>query len=180
MDHTRRNKLDVLFCVCAWLAIPMTAIALPEDELQPINIEAKTTERDDKKGVTTFRGAVTIDQGSLHIDADEVIFYGTNEITRIVATGKPAKLRQQPEADKQVVHAHGDTIEYILSEERVHLIDNAYVEQEGSTVRGDRIDYDIVKQLVKANSNSANGRVQMVIPPNKKAPGAAQNSRDKQ
>ncbi|MGI9289376.1 MAG: lipopolysaccharide transport periplasmic protein LptA [Pseudomonadales bacterium] len=144
-------------------------MALPQDELQPINIKADSSERDEKKGVTTFTGSVTIDQGSLHIDADKVVIYGIDEISKIVATGKPAKLRQQPEADKQVVHAHGNTVEYLLGEERVHLIDNAFVEQEGSTVRGDRIDYDIVKQLVKANSKSANGRVQMIIPPKKKA-----------
>ncbi len=178
MNHARRNKPGAVFCVYAWLALPIPGMALPEDELQPINIESRATERDEKKGITTFRGDVTIDQGSLHIDADEVIIYGIDEISKIVATGKPAKLRQQPEEDKQVVHAHGNTIEYILGEERVHLIDNAFVEQEGSTVRGDRIDYDIAKQLVKAKSDSSkNNRVRMVIPPKQSANGAP---RDKQ
>ena len=120
---------------------------------------------------------MSIQQGSLHIDADKVVIYGTDDISKIVATGKPAKLRQQPEPDKQVVHAHGNTIEYLLGEDRVHLIENAYVEQEGSTVRGARIDYDIVNQLVKADSNSADGRVQMVIPPKKKT---AKPTRDTQ
>ncbi len=168
MDHARRNKLGVLFCLAAWLTLPAVSLALPDDELQPIKIKTDTSESDEKKGITTLTGNVTIDQGSLHIDADKVVIYGIDEISKIVATGKPAKLRQQPEPDKQVVHAHGNTIEYLLGENRVHLIDNAYVEQEGSTVRGARINYDIAKQQVKADSNSTEGRVQMVIPPKKK------------
>ena len=177
MAHARRNKHGVLLCLAAWLTLPAVSLALPDDELQPIKIKTDTSERDEKKGITTFTGSVTIDQGSLHIDADKVVIYGIDEITKIVATGKPAKLRQQPEPDKQVVHAHGNTIEYLLSEERVHLIDNAYVEQEGSTVRGARINYDIAKQLVKADSNAADGRVQMIIPPRKKAANTAQDSK---
>ncbi len=175
MDHARRNKSGVLLILFAWLALPMVSVALPDDELQPIQVKTNTSERDEKKGITTLTGNVSIQQGSLHIDADKVVIYGVDEISRIVATGKPAKLRQQPELDKQVVHAHGNTIEYLLGEDRVHLIDNAYVEQEGSTVRGARIDYDIVNQLVKADSNSANGRVQMVIPPKKKTANATQD-----
>ena len=177
MDHARSNKLGVLLFLLAWLTLPIVSVALPDDELQPINVKTDTSERDEKKGITTLTGNVSIQQGSLHIDADKVVIYGTDDISKIVATGKPAKLRQQPEPDKQVVHAHGNTIEYLLGEDRVHLIENAYVEQEGSTVRGARIDYDIVNQLVKADSNSADGRVQMVIPPKKKT---AKPTRDTQ
>jgi lipopolysaccharide export system protein LptA len=78
-------------------------------------------------------------------------------------------MQQQPEPDSALMHAHGDVIEYYRSEERVHLRDNAQVEQDGSTVRGDRIDYFIDQQLVKAAADESDvgRRVEVVIPPHK-------------
>ena len=78
-------------------------------------------------------------------------------------------MQQQPEPDSALMHARGDTIEYYRAEDRVHLRDNAQVEQDGSTVRGDRIDYFINQQLVKAaaDDSDASRRVEVVIPPHK-------------
>ena len=146
------------------------AVALPEDTEQPIRITTDEALRDEKTGRTVYQGNVELVQGTIKITADRITFYRIDqEGDKIVAEGSPARMQQQPEPDSAPMHAHGDVIEYYRSEERVHLRDNAQVEQDGSTVRGDRIDYFINQQLVKAaaDESEAGRRVEVVIPPHK-------------
>lgn len=76
-------------------------------------------------------------------------------------------MQQKPEIDKELMHAHAQTIEYYEKEDRVHLQTNAQIEQGGSKVTGKTIDYFISKELVKAESDASqeNSRVNVVIPP---------------
>lgn len=152
---------------CAFAA---TANALQEDKEQPIHITTDEALRDEKTGMTVYQGNVEMVQGTIKIYADRITFYHEeNEAQRIVAEGSPARMQQQPEPDAPLMHAHGNTIEYFRSEDRVQLRDNAQVEQDGSLVRGDLIDYFIDQQLVKAASKQSdtNSRVKVVIPPHK-------------
>ena len=155
----------------AFLALAgSVAVALPEDTEQPIRITTDEALRDEKTGRTVYQGNVELVQGTIKITADRITFYRIDqEGDKIVAEGSPARMQQQPEPDSAPMHAHGDVIEYYRSEERVHLRDNAQVEQDGSTVRGDRIDYFINQQLVKAaaDESEAGRRVEVVIPPHK-------------
>ena len=103
----------------------------------------------------------------MHIEADKITIYHVNEdADKIVAEGAPAHMQQRPEIDKGLMHARANIIEYYKAEDRVHLRDNAQVEQDGSTVAGDTIDYFITEQLVRADSNQAetSSRVEVVIP----------------
>ena len=143
--------------------------ALPDDRDQPIHISADKALRDEKQGFTEYSGNVQMEQGSMRLEADKLtIYHATEEVDKVVAEGRPAKMQQQPELDKGVVHAHAGVIEYFRSEERVHLQRNARIEQDGAVVSGDSIDYYIAEQLVKADSDQAvkGNRVNVVIPPN--------------
>jgi lipopolysaccharide export system protein LptA len=143
--------------------------ALPDDRDQPIHISADKALRDEKQGFTIYSGNVQMEQGSMRLEADKLtIYHVTEEVDKIVAEGRPAKMQQQPELDKEVVHAHAGIIEFFRSEERVHLQTNARIEQDGAVVSGDSIDYFIAEQLVKADSDQAveGNRVNVVIPPN--------------
>jgi lipopolysaccharide export system protein LptA len=151
----------------ALLALPGTGQALPEDRDQPIRITADQALRDEKQGFTVYSGNVRMDQGSLHIDADKITVYHTaEEASRIVAEGSPAHLQQQPEPDKGLMHARAGVIEYFKAEDRVHLSKAARIEQDGSIVTGETIEYFISEQLVRADSDqsSADSRVEVVIP----------------
>ncbi len=152
------------------LSTPLLSFALPEDNEQAIQITTDEVIRDEKTGQTIYRGNVLYIQGTIEIRADEITFYRVDsEHDKIVAIGSPARMQQQPEPDSAVVHAQGDTIEYYRTEARIHLQDNARVEQDGSLVHGDRIDYFIKDQLIKANSDASDDqrRVRVVIPPHK-------------
>lgn len=163
----RRCPETLIILALALLALAPTARALPGDQEQPIHIEADEALRDENQGFTRYEGNVTLEQGSLEIEADQLTVYHRGEdARRITARGQPALMRQQPEADKGVIIARALRIEYFRQEARVELRDSASIEQEGSTVTGDKIDYFINEKLVRADSDRSNiaSRVQVVIP----------------
>lgn len=142
---------------------------MPGDRDQPIHITADKALRDEVKGVTVYSGNVELVQGSMELEADKLtIYHNTDVADEIIAEGNPAKMRQQPELDKAIVHADARVITYYKNEERVHLKTDARIEQEGSVVEGDAIDYFIAKQLITAESDQSreNDKVVVVIQPN--------------
>jgi lipopolysaccharide export system protein LptA len=142
--------------------------ALPEDRDKPMRISADKAERDDVNGITIYTGNVVLIQGTLKVESDKLTIYHTDEDpSEIIAEGNLAKWQQRPELDKAIVYAKARVITYYKSEDRVHLQTDGYVEQDGSVVNGDSIDYFIEKQLVKAKSDQTRkgDRVVVVIPP---------------
>ena len=151
----------------ACLLLAAGASALPEDRQQPIRISADQALRDERQGFTEYTGNVRMQQGSLQIEAEKItVFHQQAAADRILAEGSPARLQQQPEADKGIVHAAAQQIEYFKEEERVHLRRQARIEQEGSIVTGDTIDYYMAEQRVRADAGRREdgGRVEVVIP----------------
>ncbi len=168
MSTRRPERSAALFALLLALAgTPQYAPALESDSEQPIRISADQAVRDEKKGFTVYRGNVRVVQGSIRIEADAVtIYHEREEADRIVAVGKPARMQQRPNPEKGTVHASALTIEYFKREERVHLQDQAYIEQDGSTVTGDTIDYFIREERVRADAarSRSGNRVEVVIP----------------
>ena len=148
------------------LAVPV-ALALPSDRQQAISIESDRAERHDKTGLTIYEGAVNINQGSVSIKADKVTVHtAEDKASKIICVGTPAHYQQQPELDGDLVTARANTIEYHLDKDVITLIKNASFTQEGSTLKGDLINYDVDKGRVEAHGDTTgNRRIQMVIPP---------------
>ena len=150
-----------------------SAWALPEDRNQPIRVQADTAELDDRQGVAVYRGDVVITQGSMKITGDTVTITqnASGDVEVFTSIGKPAYYEQKPSADKSVVKAYGLTIQYFASNERIVLIDQAKVVQEGNTFEGEKIVYDTQRQIVNAgratdtNVTTPRPRVDMVIQP---------------
>lgn len=165
-EGPRHSLLLGLSLAVALFMAPL-ATALPEDRDQPIRIEADEALRDEKQGFTRYQGNVKMNQGSLYIEADEVtVYHVEQEADKIVARGKPARFQQQPEPEKGPVKAQAEVIEYYKNDDRVQLLNNANIEQDGSIVTGDSIEYFIGEQRVRADSdrNREGSRVQVVIP----------------
>ncbi len=149
------------------------ALALPTDRDQPVRIQADSAELDEGKGVAVYRGNVIITQGSLKITGDAVTISQNRqkEDDVFTATGKPAQYEQKPAADKSAVRASGMTIQYFAASERIVLIDRAKIVQAGNTFEGEKIVYDVRKQIVnagRAGSESVSAprsRIDMVIQP---------------
>lgn len=153
--------------------LPVVCKALPDDRSQPIYIKSDTAEINDAKGISIYRGKVTIDQGTINLKADTITIYnGAKGISRLVAIGEPAHYQQQHRPNEPLTHAFGNTIEYFLTDERIAIVHSARLEQEQNSFAGDRIDYDMKRKVVNAYSDSSPGsgkksRVEMIIQPNK-------------
>ncbi len=147
------------------LALGQPAFGLPEDADQPIHIQADNAEIDEQAERAVYRGAVQIDQGTLRVTAEEITVEWRNQkVFRIIATGKPAQYTQQIEADEDRVQANANTIVYYTQEERLDLKGDAHLSQQGNTISGDLIQYDIVAGKVAATA--ADDRpVRMILQP---------------
>ena len=169
------NTLPLILSLGAALG-SAAAWALPSDREQPIRIQADSAELDDKQGVAVYRGDVIITQGTLKITGDTVTITQTasGDIDVFTSVGKPAYYEQKPAEDKEIVKAYGLTIQYFSSNERIVLIDQAKVIQEGNTFEGEKIVYDTQRQIVNAgratgtNLSVPRPRIDMVIQPKNK------------
>lgn len=167
-----RSPGSVLHAGLAGLLLCCLAVtpaqALEDDRDQPIHITADQALRDENRGHTVYSGNVRLVQGSMKLDADRLtIWHQSEDADKFVAKGGPARMRQQPEPDQEIVHAQGDVITYLRTKQQVHLSGNARIEQRGDVVTGDSIVYFIERQLIKAESSERNTgeRVSVVIQP---------------
>ncbi|NLD00213.1 MAG: lipopolysaccharide transport periplasmic protein LptA [Gammaproteobacteria bacterium] len=152
------------------------AYALPSDSSKPINVQADSAEMDDKRGVAIYRGDVIITQGTLKITGNTVTITlnKSGDIDVFTSVGQPAYYEQQPAEDKEIVQAYGRTIQYFAANEKIVIVDQAKVIQQGSTFRGEKIIYDTKKQIVTAGRakqgtvSTPAPRINMVIQPKNK------------
>ena len=169
------NTFPLLFSLAAAIG-SSAAWALPTDREQPIRVQADSAELDDKQGVAVYRGDVVVTQGSMKLTGNTVTLKQNKdgEIEVVTSVGKPAYFEQKPAPDKQITQAYGLTIQYFVSQNRVVLIDQAKVIQEGNTFEGEKIVYDTQRQIVNAGRATGSQvttprpRIDMVIQPKKK------------
>jgi len=159
-------SLASLFCLLGVMLSTTTALALPSDQQAAITVDADRAQINEKTGVTEYQGSVVIKQGTLLIEAAQVTIYSTDgQANKIICIGKPAHYQQQPNIEDGLINAYANTIEYYLDKEVITLIKNARLEQQGSTLKGDHVNYDLKAELVEARgSDNSQQRVHMVIP----------------
>lgn len=165
---TPKIALVIAALIASYSAV---SLALPSDKNETIRGSADNLTVDQKNGVATYTGTVKIEQGSLMISADSIVIHTNADSTveKMIATGNPARFQQQPEKDQGVVTASAKQITYTPNNERLVLVENASVEQNGAVMSGPHIDYDLLKEVMKAagkNGTPGNGqRIEIVIPP---------------
>ncbi|MCR9278440.1 MAG: lipopolysaccharide transport periplasmic protein LptA [Pseudomonadaceae bacterium] len=146
-------------------ALSVTASALPDDAGKPIHIRGDNAEFDQNNGLLIYTGAVRIDQGTLRVTADRmVVEYRDDQVVKITAEGTPASYQQQLEADEGLVNADAKTIVYHTTSEKVDLIGEAFLTQEGNEFQGSVIRYNIRQGRVDAESKS-DAPVRMMLQP---------------
>ena len=147
------------------ILVPGYSFALENDKQKPINIESSQAEADYKNGTTTYTGNVLLTQGSLKIQADQLIIYrGDKRVGSIVSKGLPAKFQQQPFVNKPPVYASALTITYDLSKEILLLEGDVFIELDGSTHQGERYEYNLQNQMLSAVGDGEN-RVKVTFDP---------------
>lgn len=149
------------------LLVPLTALSLESDYQQPIHVHADHAEMDRQQGLSTYRGQVTLEQGSLHISADVLrVHHAGDTLQRIEAEGSPLQFRQRPEGATEDVRGSALQLDYDARENRLILRHQARVEQGGDHFSGEHITYDMINSRVRADSlGEQDGRIHAIIQP---------------
>jgi lipopolysaccharide export system protein LptA len=166
------NPPSVRFGLAAALALAApAAAALPEDRSQPIHLEASRGQLDQKTGVSVYEGNVVITQGSMRLTADTVtIHVKDNNFQRMEAVGAPANLRYKPAADKPEMQGTSKRVEYDVAGAKVIMSGGARLVQGQDVFTGDRVEYDLKGDVVRARGAGDNGRIQFTIQPRTQEP----------
>ncbi len=157
------------------LLLPTLTLALPSDREQPIEIEADHAQLDDEQGITQYKGRAILTQGSLRIEGDIITFYydDNQQISKAIAQGNLATYQQVQKAGEEPVRAKALQMEYHAKAQKIYLIGKSQVWKDGDEFSGNRIEYDIAKDVVNMNSapvtvggeTQKSGRVHIIIQP---------------
>ncbi|MCS5587007.1 MAG: lipopolysaccharide transport periplasmic protein LptA [Porticoccaceae bacterium] len=157
--------------IAATLVFSFGLSAMPGDSYQSIIVESDVAERSEKTGLTQYTGNVTIRQGSMVIDANQVtVHYKNNKVSRILCTGNPASYQQSNKLGSRVL-ARAETLEYMPAEELINLTTDASLSRNGTLITGNSISYNLEDGTwsAKGDNQSKQKRIQLVIPPSQQA-----------
>lgn len=170
MRHLQ-TKILITLLVC----LPSLTWALPSDREQAIDIEADHAELDDSSGITQYKGKAVLTQGTLRIEGDIITFYydDAKQLTKAVAQGNLATYQQVQKPGEAPVRARALQMEYHAKTQKIYLLGQGYVWKDGDEFSGNKIEYDINKNVVNANSEPVevagekqqSGRVHIIIQP---------------
>lgn len=159
-----RRILSSLFFIAATLYGPIVS-ALSDDANKPIHVHADQAEMDQVNGIVNYNGNVQVDQGTLRLIAEKIIVeYEDQKVTRIIATGSPARYKQVIDEEGNEVKANSDKIIYFTKNEIIELIGNSYLWENNNEINGSVISYYIREGKVNAESEE-NKPVKMILQP---------------
>ncbi len=162
-----RTKLTIpVLSLLIISALTTAAHALDSDRDQPVNLEADHATYNQQTGVTVYSGNVIITQGTIRIQADNVIanLDANRSIKDVTATGKPAKFQQKISPDKGIAYGEGNQVFYDAALSQITLTGRAKINQDGSVFNGNTLRYGMKQGDIEGNGNKQQ-RVQMIIPP---------------
>ncbi|QBF84818.1 lipopolysaccharide transport periplasmic protein LptA [Shewanella maritima] len=154
--------------VALGLVSPMSSLEAKEGDLQQqVKISSVSQKADIKNNQIIFYGPVTVVQGSINIQADELrAFTSDNSVTKtLVATGNPATFSQELD-DGKIGTASASEVRYDLASTTLTLTGKAKLDQAGSQVTGDIIRYNIDKQELIAQSKGDERVITIIQPEN--------------
>ncbi len=122
---------------------------------------------DYKTNRVIFKGSVSLKQGSINIDAAKIVVTRdpkTESIQQIQALGSPATFSQLME-DGKTLSGQANQINYRISTDELTMKGQAQLKQDGNTIQGSSIRYQIGQQKLVADSSKSE-RVTTVLQPN--------------
>ncbi|MGI2108383.1 lipopolysaccharide transport periplasmic protein LptA [Shewanella frigidimarina] len=162
--HTRANVVLLSSILCI-LSLPATA--KQGDLKQELKIASVSQSADIKNNQIVFNGPVTIVQGTININADQLRAFTPENSTskRLIATGTPATFSQELD-DGKIGTASANEISYDLATTTLTLTGNAKLDQSGSQVTGNKIKYNIsAQELIAESTGTGQDRVITIIQP---------------
>jgi lipopolysaccharide export system protein LptA len=142
------------------------ALALTSDSEQPIYIDSDSQDLDMKSNKVTFAGDVKLKQGSISINADQLVVIRNKKddtLKEIQAFGSPATFSQLTDEGKTL---KGQAMElyYSVDDDQLTMVSEAILAQDESTIQGKTITYKISSQKLTADGGK-DERVTTILQP---------------
>ena len=186
-----------MFCLQnKFLSLFVLLIIIPSsptyaDKQQVIDIKAQYLLLDENKGISKYKGNVLFTKDTLTIKADTVTLYYKDKIlTKAFITGSPADVNHQPDNEAKV-HSQANIMEFFVSEDRLILKGQAFVDQGNRHFSGEYIEYDTRQRIITAAGNQnrllnaenaknspSKGRVHVIIGPTDDTVEDSDNNKD--
>lgn len=161
-----RVKTSIRALLLSLLSFPLTGLALSTDRDQPIDIQADKLIIDDSQHISIYQGNVDMRQGSLHIQADKIVFHFTaqNKLQRMEIEGSPATLNQLNDRNEAVSGAAKKII-YTDDLLLLKLHGDARFQNNADTIESEWITINTNTDALEAGSMQGESRVRMLIQP---------------
>jgi len=138
-------------------ALPMGAYAAPMEG--PIQVTADSGRFEQDAGSGLYRGNVELIQGKRKLFADEMrLFTKNGDLVRVEASGTPVRMEEG-----EGLNAHAENLVYDIKARTLVLTGDAYIEHQGNTFEGAKVEYSLDSKRVDASSEG-DQRVRLVIP----------------
>ena len=100
------------------------------------------------------------------------LFTRNGELVRVEASGNPVRL-----SEGKTLSAHANNLVYDIKGRRLVLTGNAFIEHQGNTFEGAKVEYSLDSKRVDASSKG-DQRVRLVIPAENQVPGNQPDEND--
>ena len=139
----KQNSKYLLFMLLA-----SQSFALPSDQQRPLFVNSEHWEYNYNKGVSVNTGNVVIDRGTSHLTAEKVYTYRdkNDEITKLIAHGKPAHYSTVLNFNTPRLYTEGNTITYYPQKQLMILQGDALAHRGPNSVAAPKITYYINEQ----------------------------------
>lgn len=139
-------------------AVINPAAAGSDDYSQPINVVSEEQLADLKANKVIFSGHVVATQGTMRINADkvEITRDSAGKLESIVAYGQPVTFEQILDNGRPI-HSRSSSISYLPKQSLVVLQGKATIWQDENSMSGERIEYNIQTQKMRANNAASQG-----------------------
>lgn len=137
----------------------------------PVRVEADRLELDQKRGISLYQGHVEMQRGDTRLQAERLELHGKDgKITLAIADGTPVHLEMRDPQSGKITRGEANHVEYRFEEGMLALQGTAQLWRDGDHFTGEHLLYDDNKQQVRAfGSEQGNGRVQVILQPEKEA-----------
>jgi lipopolysaccharide export system protein LptA len=158
------NPVKLLFIIVSLL--PASVWALSSDRDQPIQIEADRLEIVESQHISHYQGNVEMNQGSLNISADSIIFHfdDNNDLQWLEIEGNPAHFKQLND-DQTPVTGSALRMNYYQPRSQLELFGKARFQSALDTIESETIVINTNTNALQAGGTADDGRVRMLIQP---------------
>ncbi|MEQ3637750.1 lipopolysaccharide transport periplasmic protein LptA [Alcanivorax sp.] len=151
--HSTRH----LAALALLVVFPLGAQAAPMEGT--IQVTADNGRFEQSAGSGLYSGNVELIQGERKLFADEMrMFTQNSELVRVEATGTPVRMEEG-----EGLNAHAENLVYNIKARTLVLTGDAYIEHQGNTFEGAKVEYSLDSKRVDASSEG-DQRVRLVIP----------------